>query len=190
MGGGGIFTSGTLELNQVTVSRNSAPNGAGISASFGSDTTILRSALVENIGRPFCRGSSCFAITGIGILAASTLTIADSTISHNITSAPVGAFGGGMFIIQTNARMNIDQTVIGFNNVAATDGSGGGAGGAVDTTAVDVKGSATFSDVYVINNVAGAKNVGGLELDVGTIKLVNMTIKDNSGINCRGSACP
>ena len=100
--GGGIDNSGTLTLDDSTVSKNTAMGGAGI---LNSGKLILRDSTVsKNSGRG-----------GGGILNWGTATLKNSTISGNGAEVGGGVSNGGTLTLK-------DSTVSG--NVASQDGGG------------------------------------------------------------------
>ena len=199
--GGGLFVgeNGDLRLNRVTVSHNSAFEGGGIYAENDAhNTDIRRSTISENTFLNTCNGPvGCKPGFGIGAFLASSFIIADSTIAHNTGSSPVSLFGGGLYI-EPNGTMSIDQATVGYNNTAdaslndvKTGKVLGGGGGIAIVNKNGNPARVTLSDVFVINNAASPSQAGGIDnSNSGQMMLTDVTIKDNTGDNCRGADCP
>jgi trimeric autotransporter adhesin len=103
--GGGLYTSGTTFLNNVTVSGNSGASGAGIYSN--STLVISNSTIAANTG----------SNQGAGIWSSGTsanLTLINTTISGNSNSGQ----GGGAYIGKTASLVN--ATIAG--NTASTGG--------------------------------------------------------------------
>ena len=109
--GGGIFNSGTLNVNNSTISGNTATaKGGGINNNAFSTVNIINSTISGN----FCTGFSGGGIqNGFG----STANATNSTISGN--SATNGGGGG----IQNDGTLNLTNTTISANS--AQNESGG-----------------------------------------------------------------
>lgn len=97
--GGGVYTKGTLTIDQSTISGNTAYSGAG--------------------------GSN--GASGAGLAAKGKLTVTTSTISGNTATAPNGFGMGGGVWAGGNAVMKKAVEVIG-NSVVTDHGAAGGGG--------------------------------------------------------------
>jgi hypothetical protein len=178
--GGGIFNSGTLTLNNATVSGNSTlvagSGGGGIANVYG--TLTLNNSTVSGNFTPtyFSVGggiinyqgtvalnnstvSGNFANEGGGIANSDggTLTLTHSTVSGNTSIAA----GGG--ILNVGDNLTLDNSVISGN---AADYGGG----------IDNQGPATLNNCTVSDN---GGNVGGGILNGDTLTLNNCTVSDN-----------
>jgi hypothetical protein len=113
--GGGIFNGGdnaNLTILNTTISGNTANTGGGI-ASYGSITAS--SSTVSN-------NEACPAGGGIYILAG-TADITNVTVSNNIATCSVGAFGAGV-LLQEGSTAYIKSSTIAFNNSELSSGAG------------------------------------------------------------------
>jgi hypothetical protein len=177
--GGGIENSGTLSLNDVTISGSTAGVGLG---------EILEAVPGE----------------GGGIENSGMLSISDSTISNNtavlVSAAPGtgnGGYGGG--IINSGTLSMMDTTFTANSGFAGSGGiensgtlssidstfvrnSGGGVGGG----AIGNSGMLTVSGCTFMNN-DGANGGGGIK-NSGTCSLDNSTFSGNTAYNNVGGA--
>jgi CSLREA domain-containing protein len=115
--GGGLVNAGSMLILRAVVQGNKAfhpvndeGTGGGLFAVGGSQTTIARSAFLDNVA----------AVAGGAIAADGAITIANSTISGN--EADLG--GGGMMVFNSGDATLVNTTVA--NNTS--DGPLGGAG--------------------------------------------------------------
>jgi len=189
--GGGIDNSGTLTLNQTTVSNSTAGNfGGGIYNNSDAVLTLKNSRVSGN-------SSSVF---GGGIYNENTMAIVGSSISNN--NAQLG--GGGVFSGFGFSPVMFKNAIISGNT--ATAGSGGGifnildsatlqnstvsgntaalVGGGINNNA----GTTTVDDSLVIDNTAqqgeGGSFGGGVFTFSGTVPLTNSTVSGNTPDNC------
>ncbi len=160
MGGGILNDGGTLTLSRSTVSGNTAYNGGGIYAYYGSTTNILESTISSNTANdPFgpSKGGGLFDLFG-------NFTIRDSTISGNVAEGGEDYYGrgGGIYADGSAYSVNVTNTVISGNQALGginVSGAGGGAqGGGIYSIGVSWD---TFTDNRVIGNSA----IGGAGLD-------------------------
>jgi hypothetical protein len=140
--GGGVYSAGTMTLNDTTVTDNqvagvaSSAYGGGLYSATGSrltltDDTVARNQAIASIpnGR-FAIGGGIYVDTG-GALTIKHSRVSDN--SANLTSAlPVSAGGqqinivaqaGGIFV-NDDSPITIENTTITDNSVSATDPSG------------------------------------------------------------------
>jgi Domain of unknown function (DUF4347) len=104
--GGGIYNGGTLALNSSTVSGNTAFNGGGGISNFG--TLSLNNSIV----------SGNTAGGGGGIANSGTMTLSKSTVSGNTANI----FGGGG--IANGGTMTLSNSTVSGNTVTTGDGGG------------------------------------------------------------------
>ncbi len=110
--GGGIFTNGTLTVEDSTISGNTSSSGGGIFDEYG--TVILEDSTVsDNTATEDCSEFTC---DGGGIYDEGTLTVEDSTIAGNSTS------GGGGGIYETGDGTVEDSTISGNSAVSVGGG--------------------------------------------------------------------
>lgn len=185
--GGGIGSTGSIALNNVTLSRNSAGgDGGGVYSSNGA-IAINNSAVINN--RAAGEGG------GIAINQGSVM-VANSTISGNVA----GGSGGGVSVL--NGAAIVDNTTISGNS--ANGGSGGGLAvlaGATTVRNTTVTGNSARLDgggIHILNgittlqtstlsgNTAG-RHGGGIAIAAGTTTASNITISGNSAAG-RGGA--
>lgn len=190
--GGGIFSTGTLEINGCTINNNSSSfYGGGISS--GDTLTIINSNISDNIS-----GS------GGGIDNTGAMTITNSAISGNTSTDD----GGGL-LHDSGGRLGmviVNSTV--FGNSATTEGGGifvrrgmltiidstirkndAPFGGGIQATnpytdtgfsiAMTIKTSAIISNTA--NTAAGIRITGTV-----TVNIVNSTISGNSALASGG----
>jgi Tol biopolymer transport system component len=183
--GGGIANRGTLTITNSTVSANSADGGAGIHTKEGG------TLVVEN-----CTITGNTAYTGAGIYNVGTATVVDSVISTNHCT---GHWGGGIFNagLMTLDRVALVQNTgdlgVGISNNSDgvltvrdctvsgnTTGPEGMAGG------IHNNGQMTIVGATIVNNTAG--DAGGGLLSAGPITVHNTIVAANGGGNCFGVA--
>ena len=171
--GGGISSSGTLNLTDSVVNSSQAGNGSSGTGGHGggifSDGTLtVTNSTIGGNQAGIGNGGAGF---GGGIYNAGTLTVMNSTISGNQTiSGDAGnGFGGGIYNGSTLTATN--STISG--NTAT--GDGGGIGNA---------GNGTLTNVTIANNRAdsldaGAGTGGGILQSSGTLTLRNSIVTGN-----------
>ncbi|NEO55449.1 MAG: DUF4347 domain-containing protein [Okeania sp. SIO3B5] len=154
--GGGIYNSGTLTINNSTISGNSANDGGGIYY-LGIGGGGIYNTGTLTISNSTISGNSA-ADYGGGIDNTGTLTISNSTISSNS-----GYFSGG---IKNRGTANISNSTISSNN-----------GGGIFN---DFYGTANVNNSTVSSNeTLGFGISGGIE-NQGTANISNTTLSDNS----------
>ncbi|MBF0179656.1 MAG: DUF4347 domain-containing protein [Magnetococcales bacterium] len=109
--GGGVYldANGVLDVTDSTLSGNSSIYGGGI-ASQGGAVTVTRSLLADNVATS--RGGAIYSITNGG-----TLTVRESTLTGNRAD-----LGGAVFVSNTNTVDILDATIA--NNTATSSGGG------------------------------------------------------------------
>ena len=195
--GGGIYNSGTMTLNGVTVSNNNAsyfsgpgspPGGGGISNT--GTMTIIAGTVQSNMG---------FWYAG-GISNSGMMTITNSTISGNQNSF-AGHFGGSGGGIVNGGTMTIQNSTISGNTAFGGDLQGGDGGGISNGGPLQIihcsitgnratwngggiAGACTITDSIVSNNQTSRQNGAGLSGDGFVIS--NCTIANNRALNGNG----
>lgn len=171
--GGGIYSGGTMNLTNVTLTSNSAAEGGAIGIGGGTVTlancTITGNSAATELTSPFLTGE------GGGIFNYGTLTITGSTISNNTVTGSSTALGGGIF----NANVGLSST--GVLNVISSTISGNSASGGFDTEGGGIEnanGTMTITNSTLSGNSAGQG--GGIEND-GTGTVTGSTISGNTG---------
>jgi CSLREA domain-containing protein len=159
--GGAVYNQGTLTLNDSRVTANTSGAAGGGLANFG-QMTINRSAITGNGG---------VTASGLYNAPAGTLTLNDSSITGNTTSA--GANDGGGIVNNTNHSLTIQNSTISGNTAS---GDGGGIANWIGTL--------ILRNVTVAGNTAsaagGSGNGGGLYNELGTITAENSLIAGNA----------
>lgn len=168
--GGGIYVqNGTVELDNVTVSKNTAPNhGGGI---YAKDSTVTMTGVDISQNKSKNKGS------GGGIYATnSTVTLTDSTVDHNRcnTASTNNCYGGGIYA-NNGSKVTLNDSEVSYNR-AYTNGGGIYITGA-DTT-VEINGGAVAKN----NANAGKSAIGDIAAPYsGTYTLNEVTMCSNTG---------
>ncbi len=177
--GGGIYSEGSVTLNNSTVSGNSSGGNGGGIYSEGA-VTLTNSTVSGNLADPW----------GGGIYSEGAVTLNNSTVSGNSASAR----GGGIFSIGTVTLTN--STVSG--NSANYEGGGIYSNGGVTLTnstvsghSVNAEGGGIFSDgpVTLTNSTVSGNSAGiqgGGITSYGPVTLTNSTVSGNSAENYGG----
>ena len=171
-GGGGVSVSfeTQAEIIDSTISRNDTQGlGGGIDLLAKSIAKITGTSLTENSAK--LGGGGLFAANNHPFQPGAEVTITDSVIADNLTTAD----GGGL-----SGQFTISDSVI-ARNVAAHDGGGLLGHGAL------------LSRVFVVQNAAG--HSGGGIFTVTGLGIIDTTIAQNKPDNCvaapaTGSGCP
>ncbi len=113
--GGGLETWGNATISHSTISGNRAPSGGGIDASLydPENAFVIRNSTISGNSATYDGGVSL--VTGSG----TSVTILDSTISHNTASvaSAIGIFG-------SESTKSIANSTIAFNHQVDPIGSG------------------------------------------------------------------
>jgi hypothetical protein len=163
--GGGIQNAGSLTLNQVTLSGNTAATatGGGVNNAVGGLATIRRTIISGNT-------ATGAAGSGGGVNNAGTLTIDQSRLSAN--NSTDAASGGGGLATQVGASSSVIQSTLDHNT---TTGSGGGirnlGNTLIDHTLIELN-AATISGGGIFNQAPG------------TVTIFTSTIRNNTPNNC------
>lgn len=167
--GAGIQNAGSLELNRVTLSGNTATggNGGGLANTATGHASVVLSLISSNKAT-FTGGPTG---AGGGILNRGDLTLSRSRIIAN----DAGDGGGGIDTLGANARSNIVQSTI-ENNTGDTIGGGG----------IFNSGTTSLTRTLVTRNKAtGAGGQGGgIYKFSGTVTLANSSVIANDPNNC------
>jgi CSLREA domain-containing protein len=174
--GGGISTSGTLNLTNVHITGNASSSyGGGLLVGSGT-TTIMNSTISNNVGN--------LSVGGGGIDNSGTLLIVNSTISGN-TKNGAGANGGGLY--NFGGTTTITNSTI-ADNLAPGAGSAGGAFRANGTVTVRNtiiaanRNNATFADAGGAFVSAGYNLVGNAGTASGFTATADRTNVSNSDV--------
>ena len=143
-GGGLLNEGGTVNLSNVIVEKNQAPNGAGITNA-GAGVMVLDNVIVRNnVADEFVTDISvCEDCAGGGIFNLGVLTITNSTIYGNQAKFGAGidnAFNSSFFADNIEVYGNTAQ-----NNPGDPDSAGGG---------IENLGTMTLANSIVHNNLA------------------------------------
>ncbi len=151
--GGGIFNFGTLTLNSVTITNNTAESGGGIENT--GTLTVNACTISSNIAN----GGSGGGIDNTGFLTVNN----GSSITSNTANS-----GGGVSENTGSTTDTISNTSIAKNTAL------GAAGG----LAIE-EGSLTITQTSIDSNTAGTTGGGGVEVDGGTPIITASTISNN-----------
>jgi hypothetical protein len=165
------YGSGTLYVNDLTISNGAGPNGAGWGGCiYSASNASLVDSIVTN-----CKATSHNVNTparGGGIYTRGDLTLIRSTISNNVALTTAGAktYGGGVYV--GGGFFSLGSTI--SDNTATAPGSTTTMGG----------GAVVYGDVVSIetSTISGnkAKTGGGLMLlNTVTGSLLNSTVSGN-----------
>ena len=143
--GGGIYNSGTLTMNNSTVSGNTAGAGGGGGIYNRGTVTISRSTISGNDVK--ATGNAL----GGGIYNKGTLTLNNSTLSGNSAIGLRGpvcfslAEGGGIYV-QSGTLTQVNNSTLSGNSAVNCDGVGSGGG---------IWGNGTLQNTIVANSTNG-----------------------------------
>lgn len=140
--GGGIANQGTLTVQEITLSNNTAEFGGGV---FNQGTLTVRNSTVSE---------NSATVMGGGIYSSATLTVENSTLSHNLSQF----IGGGII---NRGTLTIENSAV-SNNSSFSQG-----GGIVNDGSATVRDS-TLSENDAPNG-GGISNQGALTVDRSTL---------------------
>ena len=157
--GGGIENLGTLTVNSVTLSHNTASYGGGI-FNYGGTLTVGNSTFTGNSA----------SVSGGGLDSSGTLTVTNTTFSTNSAS-----YGGAIF--NNYETMTLINVIISGNS-AAIFGGGIGNYGSLTVTTSTISG----------NSATGSSSQGGgiFNASTGTLTVNSSTLTGNSSISQGG----
>jgi uncharacterized protein YkvS len=162
--GGGIFNNGILSVTNSTINNNSAEYGGGIRNN--QTATITNSTIFGNTAE----------FGGGGISNPGTATLKNSTVAGNFAG-----FGSG--ISNTGGVVTLTSAIVGANNNAATDLSGGTVNAnnsLIEQITRPINGSNNIVGVDPLLDFSGLQNNGGATL---TIRLQALSPALNAGSN-------
>lgn len=170
LSGGGIFNAGTLKLDQMLITDNSANSGGGVFQDSIGSLEIVDSTIDANE-----------AITrGAGVTTKSDLIISSSTLSNNTVDPSTGSVGGAIDIFgSTTSSVHISNSTISGNESP----SAGGMWIVNSNATVEVINS-TITDNHATGAAPAAK-AGGIFNGTGsnTVTLHNTILAENTAGN-------
>jgi uncharacterized repeat protein (TIGR01451 family) len=189
-GGDGIFNSGTVTLNNSTVSgnKNGVYNDHGTLAL--NNSTIngnTERGIINNLGsmtisNSTVSGNSTQLDSGGGIFNFGTMTISNTTISGNSAGNSGGSGGGGGSGIYSNGVLTLNNSTVSGNTILG-DYPGSGIN--------NVNGTLILNNSTVSGNSNQYGSGGGISNSGGTVTLRNSILAGNTtsgtGLDCSGS---
>jgi CSLREA domain-containing protein len=167
-GGGAIQSpvTGTLDVNNCTLSGNQALIGGAV-ANLGNATVNLTDCtLIENVGS--FEGGAIMNDHG-------TVTLTNCIVSFNTSNS------GGAFFCDVGSTTNIINCTISYNSAVGAPGAGGNGGGAYSQGGTLVVSGSTF-----MGNSADDDGGGISRSDPGALVLTLSTLKDNTAVGSGG----
>ncbi|MFJ9347113.1 hypothetical protein [Streptomyces sp. NPDC101237] len=161
--GAGLYTGGTLSVDDSEFSRNHARNAGGALARVSGNAYVHASLVRRNTS----------AVAGGGVVngGGGTLEFSDSKIANNTTS---GTTGGG---IQNLSNLRLEKTEVSGNVVGGTAGAGGGIHNSTTTAVLVVNGSEILRNSA---NGNGTSRAGGIYNNAGSVTLDHSHVRDNA----------
>lgn len=169
--GGGIRNDGTLTLNNVTLSGNSAAGGGGI---INLGTLMLNNVTLS--GNSARIGGGIFN-DNLGAATLTNVILSNNSAFSDPSCLPCIPRGGGIFIY--SGLVTINNTVIYSNTTQGSGNSTALGGGGIFIAKL---GRATLNNVTLSGNSASGFFIagGGIHNNGGTASLTNMTLSGNS----------
>ncbi|MER7839688.1 hypothetical protein ABTY98_28325 [Streptomyces sp. NPDC096040] len=167
--GGGLYSGGTLSVDDSEFSRNHARAVGG--------------ALYQDAGNAFVHASvirrNTSASRGGGVTDSGTasLEFSESKIANNTTA---GIQGGG---IQNLSSLRLEDTEVSGNVVGGMAGQGGGIYNATTAAVLVLKGSEVLRNSA---NGNGGSQAGGIYNDAGKVTLDHSHVRDNASTTAPG----
>ncbi|MER7938409.1 MULTISPECIES: hypothetical protein [unclassified Streptomyces] len=161
--GGGLYTGGTLSVDDSEFTRNHARNVGGALARVSGNAYVHASLVRRNTS----------AVGGGGVVngGGGTLEFGDSKIANNTTG---GTTGGG---IQNLSNLRLEKTEVSGNVVGGTAGAGGGIHNSTTTAVLVLSGSEILRNSA---NGNGASRAGGIYNNAGSVTLDHSHVRDNA----------
>ena len=194
-GGGVAAVNGSVAIVQSTISHNQTTGqwgGGGIVSGLGGNATLTltNSTVSDNTATTFIDSSGVSGGWGGGLYLAGDFTISGSTISNNLATGETAQGGGLMIGIYDGGTHVVEHTTVSHNSFTGNDPNFQGAGGGILAFIGAFSaptGTLTLTNVYVVDNLAGA----GVAVGEGVaLKLTGTIIKGNVGGDCLGAGCP
>ncbi|MFD3587123.1 hypothetical protein [Streptomyces sp. NPDC058683] len=162
LNGAGLYSGGTLSVDDSELSRNHARNIGGALARVAGNA-FLHATLVR-------RNTSAVGGGGVTNGGAGSLEFSDSKIANNTTS---GTAGGG---IQNLSNLRLEKTEVSGNVVGGTAGAGGGISNTSGAVLV-LKGSEVLRNSANGNSTSRA---GGIYNNAGSVTLDHTHVRNNA----------
>ena len=157
--GGGVFSNGTLNMTDCTLSDNFAGGGGGAVDSVGGTLNMTDCSVTGNRATTSPPQNTAYG-GGVAISASVTAHLTDCTVSGNDASD-----GGG---VENSGTLTLTDCTLSGNS-AASYGGGVNAGGTV-----------TLDNCTITGNWAG-HNAAGLDSGAGTVAMTDTIIAGNVG---------
>lgn len=180
--GGGIANQGTLTLQEITLSNNTADFGGGV---FNQGTLTVRNGTVSE---------NSATTMGGGIFSSATLTVENSTLSHNLSQL----IGGGII---NRGTLTIENSTVSSNSSSLNGGGivNDGSAAVRNSTlsendaqeggAISNQGTLTVDHSTLVRNTSSIAGGGILNVNFGGIVTVrNSTLSENSAQSGGGIA--
>ncbi|MGW7424368.1 hypothetical protein ACWGJB_30800 [Streptomyces sp. NPDC054813] len=163
LNGAGLYSGGTVSVDDSELSRNHARNVGGALARVAGNTFVHASLVRRNTS----------AVGGGGVTngGAGSLEFSDSKIANNTTT---GTVGGG---IQNLSNLRLEKTEVSGNVVGGTAGLGGGISNTTSTAVLVVKGSEVLRNSA---NGNGNSQAGGIYNNAGSVTLDHTHVRNNA----------
>jgi hypothetical protein len=180
--GGGIkVTAGRLVLDHVSLSGNRTTthaDGGGLDVESGAQAVILHSLISGNTAGAATVGNTA---SGGGVSNAGKLTLFESRLTLNSSTASAPGGGGGLITKAAPAESNIVRSTF-DHNLAAPTTAGGGLGGGILTLAT---GTTNVNRAVIVSNRAA--DGGGVH---GPRVIAHSVIRNNEPNNCANPSSP
>ncbi|HEV3313205.1 MAG TPA: choice-of-anchor Q domain-containing protein, partial [Chloroflexota bacterium] len=193
-----VDSSGSLELDGLTLQHGYAASGLNAGAIFGYNVTLNGCRLLDNTDATPDGGGGAIlsdgdlhvinttlsnnSLDGVGggiVVFGGTATITASTFSNNSATTTNNADGAGGAIFVVQGSTNISGSTFTDNSAPSAGGAGGGALYTYDNTSATISGS-TFSD-----NSSGSTTTGGGAVGE---QLASLSVTDSNLTNNSTSA--
>ncbi|MFN8455568.1 MAG: choice-of-anchor Q domain-containing protein [Anaerolineae bacterium] len=163
-----IASSGSLQLNNLTLSNGRVSPGGGL-YNAGGTLTLNSSTVAGNLAFGTIQGVTGFAG---GIFNSGTLTLNGSTVSGNTATGGIEANTGSTGGIGNSGTATLNDSIV----------SGNAAG---DTGGILNSGTLTLNNSIVSGNTAPMFKGGGIS-NTGTLSLLNSTVSNNFAMESGG----